>query len=57
VAAGDPHLYAVNAQTGRQLWQLDTGDWLASGPVIADGVVYLAGKDGTVMAWNITSNE
>jgi outer membrane protein assembly factor BamB len=47
----------VNAQTGRQLWQLDTGDWLASGPVIADGVVYLAGKDGTVMAWNITSNE
>ncbi len=50
VAAGDPNLYAVDAATGKPLWQMDTGDWLAGGPVIADGTLYLLGKDGAVLA-------
>ena len=51
VAAGDPNLYAVDRATGQVLWRMDTGDWLASGPVMVNGMVYLAGKDGTVSAF------
>ena len=31
-ASADPTLYAVQRETGRLLWQLDTGDWLAAAP-------------------------
>jgi outer membrane protein assembly factor BamB len=51
VAQGDPNLYAVDKGSGKLRWALDTGDWLASGPVIASGHLYLAGKDGTVLAY------
>jgi len=50
VAAGDPNLYAVDDATGKPLWKLDTGDWLAAGPVVVDGTMYLLGKDGAVLA-------
>lgn len=50
VAAADPTLYGVDAATGKPIWLHDTGDWLAAGPVIADGLLYLLGQDGMVMA-------
>lgn len=49
--SGDPKLYAVNRQTGAQLWQLDTGDWLVGSPQMANGILYLAGKDGSLLAY------
>jgi hypothetical protein len=32
---------------------MDTGDWLAAGPVVVNDVVYLAGKDGTMLAFSV----
>ncbi len=49
-AAADPHLYAADARTGQPLWQFDTGDWLAAGPLVGDGLLYLLGQDGAVLA-------
>ena len=51
VASGDPHLYAVERKTGQPLWNLDTGDWLVGPPQIMDGILYLAGKDGAILAY------
>ncbi len=50
VAASDPHLYAVNPTSGAPLYQVDTGDWLAAGPQQLNGLLYLLGKDGTILA-------
>lgn len=55
VANGDPKLYAVNRSTGDLLWQGDTGDWLGAEPIIVGSTLYLAGKDGTVLAYAIGS--
>jgi outer membrane protein assembly factor BamB len=51
VAAGDPNLYAADRLTGKMLWQMDTGDWLASGPVLVGGLLYLAAQDGMILAY------
>jgi outer membrane protein assembly factor BamB len=47
----DPHLYVVEAATGKPLGEVDTGDWLASPPLVVGGVLYLAGRDGALMAF------
>ena len=47
----DPHLYAFDARTGRLQWKIDTGDWPGADPLLANGFLYLAGKDGTVLAY------
>ena len=39
---GDGYVYALNADTGTQLWSYDTGD-SSSSPAVADGVVYVGG--------------
>ncbi len=46
----DPYLYAFDARTGQLQWKIDTGDWPGADPLLANGVLYLAGKDGTVLA-------
>ena len=52
ITSTQPWLYAVDLQTGNAIWRLDTGDWLSSTPLAAqDGMVYLAGKDGTILAY------
>jgi outer membrane protein assembly factor BamB len=53
VAAGDPNLYAVDALTGQPLWQMDMGDWLAAGPVVVDGSLFIAGKDGVILTYRL----
>jgi outer membrane protein assembly factor BamB len=53
VLTSDPHLYAADAGTGKLRWQFDTGDWLAAGPLVGANTLYLAGKDGTVLAYGL----
>jgi len=50
-ASADPHLHAVAAADGELVWRMDTGDWLAMEPLLDEGVLYLLGKDGTVLAF------
>ena len=51
VTNGDPHLFAVDAQTGKRLGDLNTGDWIAGGPIAAGNDLILVGKDGAVFLY------
>jgi outer membrane protein assembly factor BamB len=48
-----PFLYQMDSATGRVTGQVDTGDWIESGPVMAGGQLLLAGKDGAVIAYRV----
>ncbi|GGU93748.1 hypothetical protein GCM10010182_06780 [Actinomadura cremea] len=48
--ADDAALYAVDAENGDGLWRFDAGNDIESGPVYAEGTVYVGGKDGTLYA-------
>jgi outer membrane protein assembly factor BamB len=43
---GDPHLFAVDFLTGKLLGSLDTGDWIAGGPLASGTDLLLVGQDG-----------
>ncbi len=43
--------FAFDAATGAQLWSVDLPDLGNVGTVIADGVLYVGSKDGTITAW------
>ncbi|MGA2385177.1 MAG: PQQ-binding-like beta-propeller repeat protein [Candidatus Bathyarchaeia archaeon] len=62
VGSDDGNLYALNATTGNIIWSHfndDTVDWVASSPVVSNGVVYTASYfHGYVYALNAsTGNE
>jgi eukaryotic-like serine/threonine-protein kinase len=46
----DGNIYAVDAESGRQLWKHRTGGPAPSTPAVADGVVYAASYDGKLYA-------
>jgi outer membrane protein assembly factor BamB len=41
---GQGFLYTLDAETGRAVWRFPTGGEGARGPVVANGVVYVAGS-------------
>ena len=43
--------FAFDAKSGAQLWSLPLPDVGNVGTVIANGIVYVSSKDGTIMAW------
>ena len=49
-STGSSYLYAVDCQTGQELWRFEAGGWLEATPAVADGVVYIASGDGHVYA-------
>jgi hypothetical protein len=48
---GDPRLFAVDPQTGSLVGELNTGDWIANGPLVAGSDLILVGKDGAVFLY------
>jgi outer membrane protein assembly factor BamB len=48
---GDPHLFAVDALSGKLLGDLNTGDWIAQGPLAAGTDLILVGQDGSVFLY------
>jgi outer membrane protein assembly factor BamB len=51
VGCNDGHLYALNAWSGDQMWDLEIGKAILSSPAIgADGVVYVGAEDGRLYA-------
>ena len=48
---GDPRLFAVEAHSGKLLGDLDTGDWIAQGPLVAGADLVLVGQDGSVFLY------
>ncbi|MBP55167.1 MAG: pyrrolo-quinoline quinone, partial [Marinobacter sp.] len=47
----DGHVYAINAETGEELWKYGTGAPVRSSPRVgADGVIYVGSDSGEVHA-------
>ena len=46
--SSDGRLYAVDNQTGREIWRLDLGEKLAVAPAFAAGRIVIGGGDGTM---------
>jgi outer membrane protein assembly factor BamB len=49
VTSRDQRLYALDSQTGQEVWKFETGGMLY-GPAVADGVVYVGSNDLYVYA-------
>jgi outer membrane protein assembly factor BamB len=47
----DPRLFAVDPEDGRLLGELNTGDWIAHGPLVSGADLILVGKDGAVFLY------
>ena len=51
VTLGDARLFSVDYRTGNRLGELNTGDWLTRGPLLAGSDLILLGKDGAVILY------
>lgn len=49
-SANDKKLYALDAATGRKLWQYNAGGIINSEPVVAGGALYFGSDDGNMNA-------
>jgi outer membrane protein assembly factor BamB len=52
VGSRDFKLYAIDASTGKELWEFQAGSWIDSSPTIVDNVVYFGSNDGKMYALN-----
>ena len=44
------YLYAIDAVTGKEKWQFETGGSVQSSPAVSNGVVYVGDYDGNLYA-------
>jgi outer membrane protein assembly factor BamB len=53
IGSDDGNLYAINANTGNDLWRFDTGSPVVSSPIVdLDGTIYVGSDNGNVYAIN-----
>ena len=57
VGAADGHCYALDAETGKEVWRLKTRGPILDAPTVAAGTVYLGSGDGCVYALDAASGE
>jgi outer membrane protein assembly factor BamB len=57
VGSNDRHIYALDAETGRELWSVETRGAVAGSAAVVDGVVYMASEDGRLFALDASSGE
>lgn len=57
VYVGSTKLYAVDSQTGQELWQFDTASLVKPPPIVADGVVYVENAKGYLYAVEAQSGQ
>lgn len=50
---GDASLYIIDRKNGRLIGEAQTGDWIFAGPWIRNGMLFLLGKDGAGMAFEL----
>jgi outer membrane protein assembly factor BamB len=50
-ARGDPRLFVMDPRDGKILEELNTGDWIAQGPLMAGNELVMIGKDGAVILY------
>jgi len=54
VATGFGWVYGLDAASGKQLWSINVGRPVRASPTVANGVVFVIGTDGRVLALNTT---
>ena len=52
IGSNDGNRYALNANTGDELWSYTTGGSIFSSPAVVNGVVYFGSHDHNVYALN-----
>jgi outer membrane protein assembly factor BamB len=50
VPAMDHHLYALDAETGQEIWNRKLGGAIAAAPTLKDGILYIGAFDGRLYA-------
>jgi len=53
VGSGDGSVYALDAATGAEHWQVETGGRVRASPAVGDGVVFVGSADGLLYAIDI----
>lgn len=57
VGSDNGKLYALDATTGTLKWSYDTGNYITSSPVVANGIVYIGSQSDKFFATTIPSVE
>ncbi len=57
VGGGDGKVYALDAASGRSLWQSSTGGRVRSSPAVLDGAVYVGSMDGRLYALDAATGQ
>ena len=57
VGADDAKVYALNAETGEQLWNFETGDVVRSPATVSDGIVYVGSNDNNLYALDAATGD
>jgi len=50
-------VYAIDAETGEEVWAFDADHWVRSDPIIVDGTLYVTSQDGFLYAINTATGE
>jgi outer membrane protein assembly factor BamB len=56
VGSGDGNIYAVDVNTGKELWSYDIGESIRSSPAISGGRLVIGCDDGKVYAFSAKKN-
>jgi outer membrane protein assembly factor BamB len=48
--SSDGRIYALNLDTGTEIWRLDLGEGLVASPAYGYGTLIIGGEDGTIFA-------
>jgi outer membrane protein assembly factor BamB len=57
VGSGDGNVYAINEQTGKQVWAFHTSNVIHASPAIADGIVFIGSWDTYFYALDAATGE
>jgi outer membrane protein assembly factor BamB len=57
IGSGDGHLYALDAQTGRQRWRFDAGRAITASPAVHGDLVFIGSRDGAYFAVGVVDGK
>ena len=50
IGSDDGKIYALDATSGQEIWDITTGDKVTSSPTVANGILYVGSHDGKLYA-------
>ena len=53
----DNHLYALDIETGQEIWKFETDDSVVSSPVVSEGVVYFGSQNNHLYALDVETGQ